>query len=187
MKPKSFQTIEIEKAIEKNLTMRLDLVYFDGEPFLATITNPLNFFTCDQLTNGKTTAILAKLITEKILMCRGEGFSIHNVLCDNEPTLLALEPTLGSGIKLITAEIKSNHIASLDRAIKFLKDRVRTTLASSPYVLPKPLLRYAIVFVTHNLNLLAHSHSPSFVVSPRELLTGRKTDVNIDFRIAFGA
>jgi hypothetical protein len=34
MKPKSFETIEIEKAIEKNLTMRFDLVYFDGEPFL---------------------------------------------------------------------------------------------------------------------------------------------------------
>jgi hypothetical protein len=122
------------------------------------------------------------------MMYRGEGFSIHNVLCDNEPTLPALEPTLGSlGIKLITAGIKSNHIASLDRAIRFLKDRVRTTLASLPYVLPKPLLRNAIAFVTHNLNLLAHSHSPSLVVSPRELLTGRKTDVNIDFRIAFGS
>jgi len=75
-KPKLFETIEIEKAIEKNLTMRLDLVYFDNEPFLTTITNPLNYFSCDPLPTGKSTAILAKMITEKIMMYRGEGFSI---------------------------------------------------------------------------------------------------------------
>jgi hypothetical protein len=98
MKPKSFKTIEIEKAIEKNLTMRLDLVYFDGEPFLATITNPLNFFSCDQLQNGKTTAILAKLVTEKIMMYRGEGFSIHNV-------------TLELGLSFTTIHLANKHRA----------------------------------------------------------------------------
>jgi hypothetical protein len=118
---------------------------------------------------------------------RGEGFSIHNVLCDNEPALTALEPTLGSmGIKLITAGIKSNHIAALDRAIRLLKDRVGSTLAELPYILPRQL-KSLVEFVVQNLNMISHSYSPSLTLSPRELFTGRKTDFKIDIRVSFGA
>lgn len=184
-------TLEVEKAIEKLQTLRMDIIYIDGDAYLTTLSSPLNYMTAHHLGSGlsaKSTSSLSKILTEVIMKYRGEGFSTHSVLCDNEPALTALEPTLGSfGIKLITAGIKSNHIASLDRAIRLLKDRVRSTLAGLPYVLPQPLLKYLVAFVIHNLNMINHSYSPSLTLSPRELFTGRKTDFNIDVRVAFGA
>ena len=110
-------------------------------------------------TNTRSPQIILKVVTDVVLMYRGEGFAIHNILCDNEQVLIALNPSLGAlCIKLITAGIKSNHITSLDRKIRLLKDLVRSILASLPFNLPNLLMKYAVKFAIYNINLLTHSH-----------------------------
>jgi hypothetical protein len=54
---------------------------------------------------------------------------------------------------------------ALNRAIRLLKDRVRSTLAGLPYILPRQLLKYLGEFVPQILNVISHSHSPSLMNS----------------------
>jgi hypothetical protein len=138
----------------------------------------------DHLKKGdKSSSNLSKLLGDHINLYRSEGFYINQVVSDNEPAMAALKPTIQAfGARHVTGGVKSNTLASIDRHIRLIKDRVRSILHSIPFSLPKFLMQFAV----SRINLLNHSFSKEGHPSPRELFTARKVDFRRDIRVSFG-
>ena len=123
-------------------------------------------------------------------MYREQGFKVHSILLDSESGLIALaEDNQRSGVK-ITYAPPGQHVPTIERKIRLVKERCRAVLSALPCPLTKHLLLSMMKFCVSRLNLLPiqgsrttpHTYLHS---SPKELLTGRKTSYTRDLRCGF--
>ena len=107
---------------------------------------------------------------------------VTTVRCDPQPGLVACAPELASKQILLVVVPAERHVRLAERAIRDIRDHMRATLCSLPFPLPSRLLPYLIADVISARNVVSHQHSSS----PKELLTGKKLDAQLDFRLPFG-
>jgi hypothetical protein len=178
----------INKLEQKQQTLVIDIFYYEDIPFLLSLSDPLKMCVVDHLKKGdKSSPNLSKLLGDHINLYRSEGFYVNTVVSDNEPSMSALKSTIQAfGSRHVTGGIKSNTLASIDRHIPLIKDRVRSILHSIPHSLLKFLMPWVVYFAVSRINLLNHSFSKEGLSSPRELFTGRKVDFRRDIRVSFG-
>ena len=118
----------------------------------------------------------------------GEGFLVNEIKSDAEPSFVAIKNDLNRiGVKLTigTPGNKNTTVPALDRRIRTLKERVRCILHDLDYHLPQILLKECSGYVVTRMNLIRSSLFT--MLSPREIYTGIKTDVNRDIRLSFGS
>lgn len=112
---------------------------------------------------------------------------MKKIICDKEGAFVKLTADLERlGIIVESGAGSSHPSGKIDRRIRSIKESVRCTLLSLPYNLPLSLLKYAVMFSVSRFNLFRHSHGWADGTSPRELVTGRKTDYRRDCRAKFG-
>jgi hypothetical protein len=181
----------VNRHEEKLQALILDIMYVNSEPYLITVSDPLNLTTVDHLptyspSKSKSSKVLEKSLGDQLRQYKGEGFHVHSVTCDNESALVSLKSVINSlGAKLSTTGVNSHSVAIVDRKIRFIKERIRSIIHGLPFPLPPSLMKYCVYFATSRINLIRHSET-SDKISPLELFTGRRTDFKIDLRVAFG-
>ena len=107
----------------------------------------------------------------------GYGFRIVKIICDREGAFVHLIPD-GNG--------SSHPSGKIDRRIRSIKESVRSLFAALPYQVPLCIVKYAVMFAVSRFNLFRHHPGWGDGVSPKELLSGVKTDFRRDCRVDFG-
>jgi hypothetical protein len=180
---------EIEKCEEKLQTLIIDIMYVSQEPYLITISKPLDLIIVDHLPSygtkeSKNKAVVKTSLFGIIALYRSESFHISEIICDSESAFVQLEQDLNAiGTRLVPSLASSHSTAIVDRKIRFIKDRARSVLASLEFELPKSWIKWLIYFVVSRINLTPHSGNS---ISARESFIGRKTEYKIDLKIGFG-
>ena len=180
----------VNKSAEKIQTLTIDIMYVEGNPYLISVSKPLDLVIIDEIdstSNQYTYSESIKLIiTSMLALYRSEGFFVNTIFSDNESTLTHLKYAINNyGCKLITSGVKTNALATIDRKIRFVKERLRSILSNLPYQLPHYLLKYAIFYTVSRINLIRHSES-NIKISPKELFTGIRSNYNVDLKASFG-
>jgi hypothetical protein len=138
----------VNRHEEKLQTLILDIMYVNSEPYLITVSDPLNLTTVDHLpsyspTKSKSSKVLEKSLGDQLRQYNGEGFHVHSIVCDNESALISLKPFVNSfGAKLATTGVNSHSVAMVDRKIRFIKERIRSIIHGLPFPLPPSLMKY---------------------------------------------
>jgi hypothetical protein len=188
--PKLPHPERVSKQQEKIQTLIIDIMYVSGEAFIISVSKPLDLIVADHLSSygskeRKNTPIIKTSLFGVLSQYRAEGFHIYSIVCDEEPAFVSLQPDINALGSSISYNISSSHsTAIIDRKIRFIKERARSVISSLSFNLPKILLKWLVYYVVSRINLTPHGDS---AISPRELFIGRRTEYNLDLRIAFGA
>lgn len=127
---------------------------------------------------------LAKALSAVIANYQSHGRAVRVLRSDSEAIFGSVERLINSlGVTLMRSA-PGRHEHRAERYIRTIKDRFRSTLLSLPYTLPAFLYPHLLEHVASSMNLVPNASTGSN--TPRELVTGVKTDVTVSLRAAFG-
>ena len=186
----------------QTLTMYSDVMHIDKLPIFLSVCKPINLLITSQLGGGstirsstpnsskkpiikdsgmKSSDIRATLI-DQLALIREHGFDVGEIHVDPASALVALgRNVMDVKIKVVGA---GSHVAIAERAIRVVKERVRSVIHDLPYSLPKKLMPMCIAFVTNRLNSVPHGSGTG--LSAREEFRGIKLDFKSDLKLSFG-
>jgi len=180
------------KLADKSIQLYIDIMYVNNEAYLISISKPINLTIVDYLKGynsqgPKSVDVINKTIINIINIYRSEGYFIYEILCGNDPSFKRLPQHVnGNNCKVSYVSPKSDTIVTIDRKIRFIKDRCRSMICGLLYQIPTYLYKYLIFFVISRINLINHSYSNINNISSKELFTVIRTDYNKDIRHYFG-
>jgi hypothetical protein len=123
----------------------------------------------------KTSAVLIEALTVLDSFYKRFQHKIRRITPDAEPNLVATADALGHlGINL-TPTIPGRYSRRVERWIRTLKERVRTILASLPYVWPSFLLAELYKYAANCINLVPSTQTLGYI--PFQSFSGMRPDL----------
>jgi hypothetical protein len=168
-----------------NTILYCDLCFICGLAFFVSISKGYNLLVV-RFINNKKTETMDKAIEQVVAVYKKHNVNITMIVCDGEGAISALQASIeGAGIQVEQAS-KNEHVATVERAIRQLKERVRSFINSLPYQITRQMLIYLVQYLTFMINNFPRSTSLVENMSPREKLTGKKLDYAVDCKLEFG-
>ena len=187
IKPSAIIKIEhVPRPVVSELTLHVDLMAIEGDPYLITVSTPLGLTMVTHLQGSKAEASIKQALLEQINIYAAQSFTIATILSDNEGAISKMaNELLGKGIKVNFAG-PGQHVPVVENKIRQCKERVRAHIHSLPYQLPSFLMKFLVLFCVSRLNMMPSASKTALPISPIELFRGRKIDYQRDLRIGFG-
>ncbi len=168
------------KLQQKELTLHIDVMFCEREPFLISVSDPMDLTRCDALAGGiptkegiKSAMNMKAHLFSQLEKYNSYGFRVTKVICNSDSSFIHIIPDLELLGILVAPGVSASHPSGrIDKRISSIKEMVRSMLASLPYNTPMFLLKFAVLFAVSRFNLISHNPSWDCHVSPRELLTG---------------
>ena len=177
------ETSEIKVRV--NQEIHVDIMFVEGLSFLVSVATPLTYAQITDLKGRRHTSIIYSALEEHISSLREKGFNITVLHTDGEGAIAALKEDIQRKGILFNPAGPEQHVATVERKIRHIKEIARGYICTLPYKLPLSLLPWLIKYSTYCTNIIPSSTNEEFV-SPREMFTGRKLDYKKDLRLKFG-
>jgi hypothetical protein len=185
-KPLAIKPEHIPRPLRSGLVLHSDIFFVDRDPYLITVSTPLGLTVVHHLNGITRGSQLLRKLTDTINLYKMENFSIENILTDGESAMVAISGQLSEiGIRLEVSG-SGQHVPVAENKIRQVKERVRSHVATLPYMLPKFFMRWLVFFCVMRLNMLPSKSRSDGILSSIELFKGRKIDYKRDVRIGFG-
>ena len=169
-----------------DLVLCADIFFVDKIPFLVTISRQLKFITGDRLPNREVRTIVSALLRVFSLYHK-RGFKITVCNMDNEFEPLQnvmLSRTGGVPLNICAPD---EHVPEVERAIRTIKERVRSIACTLPFVsLPDIIVVHLVLFTILWLNFFPPVGGVSRTLSPEAIVKGRSMDSRRHCRAPFG-
>lgn len=183
------ETVKIETIIRSTsepLVLCMDIMFVAGLMFLITVSRRLNIIMTRYI-DGKTTPKIKEAIQGVIAAYRSHGYNISTWIVDGEGALNSLTTYIqGNGMQ-VNVTAKGEHVPEVERAIRQVKERARGIWNTLPYKMLSIMIVYLIYYCVTTINLFSKTNMVGGgLISPREMLIGRKIDLNHEFKLGFG-
>ena len=161
-------------------------MFVNGNPFLIAVVKPLEYIMVNKL-NDRANLTLWTSLESDIRHITKYGFSLNLVRVDGEGAINSVWfetklATIGTALDTTGA---GEAVTVVERKIRQIKERVRAVINTLPFKLTDKsegwLVRYAV-----NRIVLVPTRNIVDYVSPREILYGRKINVDKEFKYGFG-
>ena len=162
-----------------------DIFMANGLSFLLTVAKPLEHLLATHIETRDTSSLRKALRTHLSFYSRRR---IHTPILytDNERGLAALGIEIANaGIQLIHSG-SGTHVHTVERAIRYIKEGVRSVHAGLPYTCPRSIFKTLIPFVAQRLNMFPTS-TRTDNLSAYQLVYNRPADARRDCHLCFGA
>ena len=169
----------------KDIQIHVDFFFVNKLPFLHTKSEKLNFLTVERMKNRTKAAIIGSIL-DTIKVYNHRGFDVSFLHGDGEFDIADLKESIHPTEAVIYG--RNEHVPIVERSIRTIKERCRTTCRAAPYT------RYTALMVQHLvesrvkwLNRFPSENGVSKTMSPASIVLGhQKPDMNIK-RLPFGA
>ena len=115
----------------KNITLAIDIMYFDRIPFLLMISRDVHFYTAEKITNREN-KIIMECLRKMLAMYDIRGFTIQFILGDGE-----FRHMIGDIVKdlkcHLNCTVAGEHVPEAERAIRVIKERARCVTSTWPF------------------------------------------------------
>ena len=117
-----------------------------------------------------------------------QGFRIKWVRSDGEPAMGTAQVARILADSTIELDIVSSggHAHTVERRIRFIKEKYRTIENGLPYAMPRKIQHFAVHHANRMTNMQVSSNSTSNI-TPREKFLGRQFDYKKDGGVPFGS
>ena len=164
----------------RSIDLSADIMFVNKVAFLITLSHGLRFGTVSALPNRQIGTIVTR-IKQTIRLYHHRGFRVRSLFADSE-----FEPIRPSFPFLETAGA-DDHIPTIERYIRTIKDRARSAWHSMPFhYTPKLLIIHLVQNAVFWLNAFPAPNGISSQHSPRYIMTGRSIDSKLHARLQFG-
>ena len=173
--------LEPSARAEPELELFTDIFHACGTNILLTVCKPIGLLMVYHLRSMKETDISAA-IGDHIKMIKENGYIPMVITLDPAQAHIALGKSLdGVPVKIVAP---GTHVRIAERAIRVVKERMRSVLASLPFKLPTKLFPSLASYVVNRINCIPRLHG--IESSARELFKGTKLNYKIDLVMSFG-
>ena len=180
------EIIPLPKSIEENykhVTMGCDVLHINGIPFMATISRAIHYATAAALPT-MTHKDLQSALTQVIKSYRRRGFTVKHVFVDIQFEGLCDRMKDITNINVVS---KQEHVPEMERFIRVIKERARSTFAMLPFErIPKKMLVAMVSNIIFYINAFPWPQGVSQILSPYTILEGMVLDFNLHFQVIFG-
>ena len=171
---------------DKDVALYADIMFICGQAFLLSVSEPYGVTLATHLGKGhgsRSGDNLFAAISHQIATWRGKQFNPFLLMVDPErgiyPLKTMIEDKLGVSVDQCGP---GSHVPTIERKILTIKQMCRSVLASLCFVISVFLIKHLVLFCVSRCNLFPNARNP---IPPKESLTGRKINANIDFRGGF--
>jgi hypothetical protein len=165
-----------------NVTLCTDLFYVLGLGFGITTSRNIHYLSCHPIAD-RTKANLRNYLEHDIKLYRQRGFTPTEIHADGEFNCLhSAFPDIH-----FTICLADDHVREIERAIRTIKEYIRTAIHGMPYArLPQVLVTELAVASIRNINMFPHPDGISTSMLPATIVTGvPKTDYRT-LKLEFG-
>ncbi|MBS0645922.1 MAG: hypothetical protein JSR97_04975 [Verrucomicrobia bacterium] len=183
-KPKPLDDEVFVREEPDSTILFMDVMFAYGLTFLVSISKGYNLLMVRYLNDrkGSTIEIAIKQMISHYLKF---NVKITMIVCDGEGAISALKASIeGLGVQ-VEQSSKNEHVATIERAIRQIKERVRGFINTLPFDATKEMAVYLVYYLVMMINSVPRSTS-ILEISPKEKLTGKKLDYEKDFQLEFG-
>ena len=166
-------------------SMYADIFSACGIQFFITLTKPIDHLLCTFIENRDTSSMRTAL--NKHLEFYGQRqIKVKTLYSDNERGIMALAPDLSTAGITPTTCGPGMHIHVVERAIRYVKEAVRSVLHGLPYDCPRILFKMLIPYATLRLNMFP-STTRNDRLSAFQLVYNRPAHADRDCNLDYGA
>ena len=127
------------------IVIAVDIFFVEGIPFFVAICKNLNLLTVHNLASREAPEIM-EVLRKLQGLYRKQNYRIDTIMSDGEGAIKKLDGLIGDiGIKVNTAS-KGEHVPEVERAIRQVKERVRSFYTTLPYKLDETLLVHLVYY-----------------------------------------
>jgi hypothetical protein len=155
----------------RDVTLCFDIFFVDRLAFVGTVAQrSLHFLTVEYIKNRTIRTHVFPCLRKVHNMYKARGFKITMTHADEEFTTLRY-PLLELDNIGLNIAATNEHVTEIERAIRTIKERNRSTVSGLPYkhyptILKKALVSHAVSL----LNMFPHTDGVSAIMSPRTIL-----------------
>ena len=164
--------------------MHCDVMFLNRQPYLVSITHPVGICQSACLPSVSAAAI-RPAIRQMFGTLKAKGIEVVRFTSDNEKGIASLCQDLGGMDVMVITVGPGQHDHIIERMIRHLKDTIRTTMASLPFLVPDIMMPYIVIGCTRKL-LLFPTSTRTDQISPFEVYYGRKAHAKHDVGLPFG-
>jgi hypothetical protein len=169
-------------CLHPNVTLCFDLFYVLGIGFSLSTSRNLRYLSCHFIAD-RTKPNIKKCIAADLALYRDRGFNPNNIHADGEYNSLQ---TAFPDVRF-TICAAEDHVPEIERAIRTVKENIRTTIHGMPYSsLPRVLVKELATAAIRNLNMFPHPDGVSATLSPATIVTGQPKIDYQTMRLEFG-
>ena len=181
--------VDLLSEIKKRpLSIYGDILFIGPYPFLLSITKPIDLLQIVDLDNSRGREEVLGGMDSQCRTLLGKYYIIHRYFIDREKAAdlgIGASLTLPCGV-IVDRSDPGTHQGQIERYNQTYKDRVRCLLSSIAFKIKlRSMRRRAIYWVCRNINEIPNSNK-LLGITPRELITGMRTDYNHISRVFFG-
>ena len=183
-KPPSVNDDIVIRSQAETTILYIDIFFINGLPFLLSISKGFNLLVVTYLRNRKEET-LYKGIKEHMAVYGKYNVKVVTIMIDGEGAIAPLKSTIelqGVGVEQCS---KAEHVPTIERAIRQVKERTRSFINTLPFRLTIEMLIYLIEFLVSMINLFPKSTSV-IDISPIKKLTNRDIDYDAYCKLEFG-
>ena len=145
----------------------VDFMFVNNNVFFTSISKDLQFRTVAPV-NSRSKATMLREIRAVMDIYRRRGFTIESMYGDQE--FECIENDLNTDVFIADTD---DHVPEIERSIRTIKDRVRSTVHGMPYkYLPRIMVRGLVEHAVKCLNQFPALNGISPTISPLTLVTG---------------
>ena len=176
---------EIKK---RPLSIYGDIIFLGSYPFLLSVTKPIDLLQIVDLSSSRDRVTVLDGMDSQCRTLLDKYYIIYRYFIDREKAAdlgIGIAMKLPCGI-LIDRSDPGTHQGQIERFNQTYKSRFRCLLSSIPFKLKLQLFRRrAANWVCRNINEIPNSNK-ILGITPRELMTGMRTDYSQISRVFFG-
>ena len=159
--------------------MHCDIMFVNRQPFLVSITHPIGMVLIEHVAN-LTAQALRPAIRKMFGAFGSRRITIVKFTSDNERGIAALAGDMsGMGVEVITVG-PGQHDHTIERMIRHLKEVIRATVHSLPFLVPDFMMTLLVLSCGNKLNLFPSTATRTDYMTPLEAFTNRKMDLKLD-------
>ena len=145
----------------RDVTLCFDIFFVDGLAFVGTVARSLHFLTVEYIKSHTILTHVFPCLKKVHNMYKAHGFKITMTHADEEFTSLQ-HPLLKLDKIELNIAATNEHVPEIERAIRTIKERNRSTVSGLPYkhyptILKKALVSHAVSW----LNMSPHADGVS--------------------------
>ena len=163
---------ELTLQLNGKLPGAMDEFHVMGERFLGFLDTTIKHRNTEHLTDNRD-VVKYEAIDKIFDFYNNHGYEITSIRCDRAFKTL-LDPVKNDiGVTLDQGPAQT-HCSPAERNIRTLKERIRATVHSVPFLaIPKVMIVGLVIGITEKLNLFPAKEGISRIYSPRQIITGR--------------
>ena len=165
-----------------------DILFIGPYPFLLCVTKPIDLLQVVDLDNSRSREEVLAGMDSQCRTLLGKHYIIYRYFIDREKAAdlgIGASLTLPCGV-LVDRSDPGTHQGQIERYNQTYKARVRCLVCSIPFKIKlRSMRRRAIYWVCRNINEIPNNNK-ILGITPRELMTGMRTDYNQISRVFFG-